>query len=165
MKNVTIFQVLIFSISFLFGFQQKSEGILLQDANQKDKIENPDYQKENFEFKKGMKFVFNYMKSESVRPSKDLREFLDKLGKWMVIYPNGVLRVTGHSDQVGSDKEIQERSENRAKEIQKYLVAKFGLSLKRIITSGEGARKPIADVFSEAGKAQNRRVEIEVVGE
>jgi outer membrane protein OmpA-like peptidoglycan-associated protein len=163
MKNVTIFLILIISISFLFGFQQKSEGVLLQDANPKEVIENPDYKKDDFKFKTGMKFIFSYQTSESVKPSKEIRDFLDNLARWMVLNPNYELNVTGHSDEVGTPEKIQERSEKRANEIKIYLVGKSGISPKKIITSGHGSRKPITKVYTEEGIAKNRGVEIEIV--
>ena len=157
MKNVLIIIIFIINASFLFGFQQLNENIEL--------IETEEYPKDSINLQKRMKFVFYYKTSESTRPSKEVREFLDKLGNWMVLNPNAEIRVKGHSDQEGTLEEIQERSIKRAKEIQTYLVSKYSLSPRRIIISGEGARNPIADVYSEEGKAQIRRVEIEVVGE
>jgi len=93
-----------------------------------------------------------------------MRKFLDDLADWMKNNPNAEIRVVGHSDQVGTGREIQERSVKRAKEVQTYIVGKTGINPRRILTTGEGARKSVADIYTEEGKAQNRRVEIIVVG-
>lgn len=156
MKNILII-IFIISASFLFGFQQSNENI--------EPIETEEYPKDSIGIQKGMKFVFYYETSESTRPSKEVREFLDKLGAWMQTNPKSELKITGHSDQAGTLEEIQERSEKRAKEIQNYLVVKTGISTRRLLISGEGARSPIAEVHTEEGKTKNRRVEIEVIGE
>lgn len=121
-------------------------------------------EKPKIEFKKGFNKTFTYQSSTGTRPDRKLRDFLDELAEWMKNNTNAEIRVVGHSDQVGTPKEIQERSEARAKEVQRYIVGKTGIPSRRILTTGEGARRPVADIYSEAGKAKNRRVEIIVVG-
>lgn len=157
MKSIIVFLTLLISLSFLFGFQHSNENI--------EQTETEEYPKDSINIQKGMKFVFYYKTSESTRPSKDVREFLDKLGNWMILNPTTEIRVTGHSDQVGTLEEIQERSEKRATEIKNYLVSKHGISPRRLLISGKGARMPIGEMHTEEGKAKNRRVEIEVIGE
>jgi len=117
------------------------------------------------EFKKGAKFTFTYRASLDTKLTKDMREFLDKLSEWMKNNLNGTIRVTGHSDQNGTGKEIQERSVQRAKKVKDYLITKSESNAKNILFTGEGARQPIADIYSEMGKAQNRRVEIDIISE
>ena len=48
---------------------------------------------------------------------------------------------------------------NRANSVRDYLASR-GVQSARISTSGMGARAPIADNASTAGRASNRRVEI-----
>jgi outer membrane protein OmpA-like peptidoglycan-associated protein len=116
------------------------------------------------EFKKGFNKTFTFKTSTDTRPTREMRKFLDDLADWMKNNPNAEIRVVGHSDQVGTGREIQERSVKRAKEVQTYIVGKTGINPRRILTTGEGARKSVADIYTEEGKAQNRRVEIIVVG-
>jgi len=120
---------------------------------------------ENIEFKKGAKFTFTYRTSTDTKPTKELIAFLDKLAAWMKNNPNGNIRITGHSDQNGTGKEIHERSVQRAKNVKDYLITKSKSNTKNILISGEGARVPIADIYSEMGKAQNRRVVIDIISE
>jgi OmpA-OmpF porin, OOP family len=47
--------------------------------------------------------------------------------------------------------------------VKKYLVAQ-GVDANRIYTEGKGARQPIGDNATAAGRQQNRRVDIEIVG-
>ena len=71
--------------------------------------------------------------------------------------------VTGHTDNVGSAASNQKLSERRAEAVKTYLVAK-GLNGSKIRTQGKGLTQPIADNKTAQGRAQNRRVEVEVTG-
>ena len=51
----------------------------------------------------------------------------------------------------------------RAEAVKKYLVSK-GVPADRIYTEGKGETQPVATNKTAAGRAQNRRVEIEVAG-
>src|SRR4051812_29100707 len=73
------------------------------------------------------------------------------------------LGVYGHTDNSGSDAVNIPLSEKRADAVKAYLVKK-GLTDNRIEAKGYGSTKPIADNSTEAGRSQNRRVEI-VLGE
>ncbi|MDR1968361.1 MAG: OmpA family protein [Burkholderiaceae bacterium] len=74
-----------------------------------------------------------------------------------------VIIATGHTDSIGSDAYNMRLSMRRAEAVKAYLVSK-GIERNRVYTEGKGKRKPIADNRTAAGRAQNRRVEIEVVG-
>lgn len=119
-------------------------------------------EKPKYEFKKGFNKTYTYTSSESTNPTRDLRTFLDDLATWMKDNPSAEIRVVGHSDNVGTGQEIQQRSVDRARKVQQYLAAK-GINSRRILTNGQGARDPVADIYSSAGRAKNRRVEIVVV--
>lgn len=86
----------------------------------------------------------------------------DLAGKIQGITLEAVITV-GHTDSVGSDAYNQKLSVRRAEAVKAYLVSK-GVDAKSIYTEGKGESKPVADNKSKAGRAQNRRVEIEVVG-
>ena len=70
-----------------------------------------------------------------------------------------VLNIDGHTDNVGSDEINQKLSENRAIAVREYLVGK-GVSASRMVSTGYGKSKPVADNKTAAGRAQNRRIEI-----
>lgn len=71
------------------------------------------------------------------------------------------IAVTGHTDNTGAAASNQTLSERRAQAVKDYLVSK-GLDGGKISVSGKGAASPVADNRTAAGRAQNRRVEIEV---
>lgn len=74
-----------------------------------------------------------------------------------------VVIAVGHTDSIGSDAYNQKLSVRRAEAVKAYLVSK-GIAKDRVYTEGKGKKQPVADNKTAAGRAQNRRVEIEVVG-
>ena len=73
------------------------------------------------------------------------------------------MTITGHTDSVGSPASNQRLSERRADAVKSYLVSQ-GIDASKIKTAGRGQTQPIADNKTPAGRAQNRRVELEVSG-
>ena len=69
----------------------------------------------------------------------------------------------GHTDSVGSDAYNEKLSVKRADAVKSYLAGK-GVDASKIYAEGKGEKQPVADNKSSAGRAKNRRVEIEVVG-
>ena len=74
-----------------------------------------------------------------------------------------ILVAVGHTDSTGSNEYNQKLSERRAAAVKAYLVSK-GVDQNRIYTEGKGETAPVASNASSDGRAQNRRVEVEVVG-
>ncbi len=74
-----------------------------------------------------------------------------------------VIIAVGHTDAIGTDAYNQKLSIRRAESVKAYLQSK-GIEANRIYTEGKGESQPVADNKTAAGRAKNRRVEIEVVG-
>jgi OOP family OmpA-OmpF porin len=74
-----------------------------------------------------------------------------------------VIIAIGHTDSVGGDAYNQALSVRRAEAVKAYLVSK-GIEPNRIYTEGKGKTQPIASNSTDAGRAKNRRTEIEIVG-
>lgn len=74
-----------------------------------------------------------------------------------------VIVVVGHTDFIGSDAYNLKLGQRRADAVKAYLVSK-GVENKRVFTDSKGEKQPIASNQTPAGRAKNRRVEIEVVG-
>jgi len=73
------------------------------------------------------------------------------------------LIATGHTDATGPAAYNQNLSERRANAVKAYLVNQ-GVPADRIYAEGRGATQPIASNATREGRAQNRRVELEVIG-
>ncbi|SFW14312.1 Outer membrane protein OmpA [Pseudomonas sp. NFACC19-2] len=71
------------------------------------------------------------------------------------------VKVVGHTDSVGSDAYNQGLSERRARSVVDFLIAQ-GVPAGKLSTEGRGESQPVADNGSDAGRAQNRRVELYV---
>lgn len=69
---------------------------------------------------------------------------------------------TGHTDTTGRPGYNQDLSERRAEAVKAYLVAK-GIDGSRIEATGKGERETRGNNATAAGRAQDRRVEIEVM--
>ncbi len=74
-----------------------------------------------------------------------------------------VIVAVGHTDSVGTDEYNQKLSIRRADAVKAYIIGR-GIDAKRVFSEGKGEKQPVADNKSSAGRAKNRRVEIEVVG-
>jgi len=74
-----------------------------------------------------------------------------------------VIIAVGHTDSVGGDAYNQKLSVQRAEAVKAYLTSK-GVEKNRVYTEGKGKKQPVADNKTAEGSAQNRSVDIEVVG-
>lgn len=88
-----------------------------------------------------------------------LRTVLDRFAGTMNEHSVTTIEIIGHTDNTGSDAINDPLSVARANATRDYLVGR-GVSVQRISTAGRGEREPVASNDSEAGRAQNRRVEI-----
>ncbi|HTO69224.1 MAG TPA: OmpA family protein [Myxococcota bacterium] len=75
--------------------------------------------------------------------------------------PDVKVRVGGHTDGIGTDAYNQGLSERRAKAVRDYLV-KHGIDSSRLTAVGFGKTQPVADNKTKDGRAQNRRVALDV---
>ena len=71
--------------------------------------------------------------------------------------------AVGHTDSIGTEAYNQGLSERRAASVKAYLVS-LGVDPNRIYTEGKGELQPVASNKTREGRAQNRRVEVEIVG-
>ncbi|MBX3577994.1 MAG: OmpA family protein [Rhizobiaceae bacterium] len=69
--------------------------------------------------------------------------------------------VYGHTDSTGSDSYNQDLSQRRALSVANYLSSQ-GVDGRRFVVTGFGETRPIASNANDGGRAQNRRVEIQL---
>jgi outer membrane protein OmpA-like peptidoglycan-associated protein len=86
---------------------------------------------------------------------------LDQFATGLRNNPNAEVRIIGHTDSTGSDAINNPLSVERASSTRDYLIAR-GVRATAFRIEGRGSREPVADNNSDAGRAQNRRVEIYV---
>lgn len=100
--------------------------------------------------------------TDSSTVSGGLRSDLYTVAQSLQNYPNSTVQVIGHTDNTGSAEYNQSLSERRAAAVTQVL-ADGGVPYARIRSFGRGEDQPVASNLSEAGKAQNRRVEIVIL--
>jgi len=93
----------------------------------------------------------------TIRP--DSKPVIEQIVQMLKANPALELSIEGHTDNVGDPKSNQVLSENRAKAVMAAIVAQE-IDPKRLSALGHGQNRPIASNESEAGRAQNRRVEL-----
>lgn len=98
--------------------------------------------------------------SSAISPGAARR--LQSLAQTLNRYPASQVVVRGYTDSVGSEASNLRLSEDRANNVRNYLVNQ-GVAPSRITAMGFGEQFPIATNATEAGRQQNRRVEIEIV--
>lgn len=76
--------------------------------------------------------------------------------------PSAQLRVTGHTDSVGSDAYNQRLSEKRARSVTEYLISAGVPRSSFVSVVGAGESQPVADNKTADGRAMNRRTEIKI---
>jgi outer membrane protein OmpA-like peptidoglycan-associated protein len=76
----------------------------------------------------------------------------------MVANPDVRVEISGHTDNVGSQQYNQKLSLERAQAVRNWLVQK-GIASNRMKTVGKGENEPVASNDTDAGRAENRRIE------
>jgi outer membrane protein OmpA-like peptidoglycan-associated protein len=104
-------------------------------------------------------FLFDLGKAE-LKPEAETQ--LSNIAKLLIVNPNGMLKIEGHTDNKGTAKANLLLSENRANAVAGALKSMGIPETVRIETKGFGLSQPIAPNTTEEGKAKNRRVEISI---
>ncbi|HEX8040404.1 MAG TPA: OmpA family protein [Chryseosolibacter sp.] len=85
---------------------------------------------------------------------------LDKVVRYLLERPDLKVRLSGHTDDVGSAEYNAVLSSRRAKSAAAYLVAE-GIAEERVTTHGYGESRPLTTENGKSAREVNRRVEIE----
>ena len=106
------------------------------------------------------KFVTNNILFETGKATlkPESMEEIQKVADYMKKNPSARFEVQGHTDNSGSDKVNDPLSQERAEAVVKALEG-MGVDPFNLRPVGKGSHEPVADNGTEAGRAQNRRVE------
>jgi outer membrane protein OmpA-like peptidoglycan-associated protein len=105
---------------------------------------------------RGVNFEFN-----KATLTKDSERILWRAYNAMVANPEVAVVITGHTDNVGSQKYNQVLSLKRAQAVKNWLVEQ-GIASNRMRTVGRGLNEPVASNETDSGRAENRRIEFYV---
>ncbi len=98
--------------------------------------------------------------SSSLTPGAQQR--LEQVAEVLRRYPETEVVVKGYTDSQGGESLNLRLSEDRAKNVRNYLIG-LGVNGSRITALGFGEQFPVAPNDTEAGRLQNRRVELELI--
>jgi OOP family OmpA-OmpF porin len=91
------------------------------------------------------------------------RPTLDTAAQVLLAGPPARVEVGGHTDNQGAPATNQRLSLQRAQAVRTYLISK-GVPAARLVAKGYGSTKPLVDNATPEGRAQNRRIELTVLG-
>ncbi len=101
--------------------------------------------------------------TDSATITSGSKPVLDEVVKVMSEHPEiEHVRVGGHTDSTGNKDHNLKLSDERAASVKAYLV-EHGVAADRLASKGYGQTRPIADNNTDAGRADNRRVEIHIL--
>ena len=107
-------------------------------------------------FKEPINFALNSDQIDAESASR-IQQVANALKK----YPDTSIRVAGYTDSIGDPNYNVDLSQRRAKAVAMALVNE-GVAADKVSFVGHGAANPIATNKTREGRAQNRRVELEV---
>ncbi len=111
--------------------------------------------------KVGDKKSFYFTTTKSINLSPESKEYYDALVNFLKLNPRAIVYIVGHTDNQGTDEELQKISDDRALQVRGYFERK-GIPRRRLFPSGKSSQEPIKPNTTEAGRRENRRVEITI---
>ena len=97
--------------------------------------------------------------------TQDDRQKLDQFGSQLASAKDYILEVTGGTDSVGSKQYNYGLSDRRAMTVVQYLASKYNIPARKFYLVGLGKDQEVAPNNTRAGRAQNRRVEIQLLSQ
>ncbi len=98
--------------------------------------------------------------SGSAELGADADVLFTKIRRLIDIFPGALIAVEGHTDSRGGDRLNQQLSQNRAQAVMNRIIQDAATTPERISATGFGETRPIANNETEAGRAQNRRIDL-----
>jgi outer membrane protein OmpA-like peptidoglycan-associated protein len=99
---------------------------------------------------------------DKMRPDNKAKAQLDEIALKLQQNPQLRARITGHTDDKGSEEANHKVGMKRAEATKAYLVKQHNIDENRVETKSAGESAPIADNGTAEGQKQNRRVEVEL---
>ncbi len=107
------------------------------------------------------KVLYANFGSKDFKPDNTLKAYTIELKGYLERNPEKNVTVIGHTDDVGSAETNLFFGNQRAANVKNYFISQ-GIDSKKIKSSSKGETDPIASNVNEAGRAKNRRIEINV---
>lgn len=98
----------------------------------------------------------------SARIDNRCKAVLDDVALQLRGNPRASVSITGYTDQAGTADEREKVSRDRAENAKQFLVTTHHVEASRVTTSSGGSQHPATEESTAAGRAKNRRIEIEL---
>jgi outer membrane protein OmpA-like peptidoglycan-associated protein len=147
------------------GLYVEKQGFLPKIYNvDRDSIKNiKDLKVELVPIASGEEFVFEnvFFDFDSFQLKQESLSSLRRLHHFLQSNPKVSIRITGHTDNLGSDEYNLRLSLQRAQSVQRYLEGE-GIRPDRIQVVGRGFREPMVANSSASNQALNRRITVSI---
>ena len=151
-----------------YGFTVSSDGYFFHSENF-DIPKTTDYQEITKDIKllpmdPGSKVVLNNVFFDTGKSDLRAESYgeLDRLAQIFKLYPNIVIEVSGHTDNLGNRQYNIQLSQKRAEAVREYIISQ-GVEPERIVAKGYGPDVPRDSNATEEGRQNNRRVEAKIL--
>jgi len=94
-------------------------------------------------------------------PDAKIDSSIAEFKKWMAMYPDYVLNITGHTDFVGTPEYNYNLGLERAAAVSRYLESQ-GIPVSKMITGSSGKEQPAASNITRQGRELNRRTVVAI---
>jgi OOP family OmpA-OmpF porin len=138
----------------------QAQGTAKEAVNRADSLASVVSNLDNYKQIGNISVNFAFDKSDL---SKEEKAQLDTLGAQLASAKSYILEVTGGTDSVGNAEYNYQLSQRRAESVVQYLAAKFNVPAHKFYLIGIGKDEEVATNKTAAGRAQNRRVQVQVL--
>jgi OmpA-OmpF porin, OOP family len=138
----------------------KAQGSAQEAVNRADSLSSVVANLDNYKQIGDVSVTFEFDKSDLTKGSK---EQLDGLGTQLTSAKSYILEVTGGTDSVGNAEYNYQLSQRRAESVVQYLASKFNVPAHKFYLIGIGKDQEVATNKTAAGRAQNRRVQVQIL--
>ena len=138
----------------------QAQGSAQEAVNRADSLASVIANLDNYKQIGDVSVTFAFDKSVLTKSDK---EQLDGLGAQLTSAKSYILEVTGGTDSVGNADYNYQLSQRRAEAVVQYLAAKFNVPPHKFYLIGIGKDQEVATNKTAAGRAQNRRVQVQIL--
>ena len=100
--------------------------------------------------------------TDSAKVDKDSTVRVEKFSTFLKNAPQYKAQIIGHTDSTASDAHNDKLSTNRATAV-KDMIVKNGVAADRVSAVGKGEKEPVANNKTKEGRAENRRIEAQLI--
>jgi OmpA-OmpF porin, OOP family len=138
----------------------QAQGAAQEAVNRADSLASVISNLDNYKQVGDVSVTFAFDRSDLTKSDK---EQLDTFGAQLSSVKSFILEVTGGTDSVGSAEYNYQLSQRRAESVVQYLASKFNIPAHKFYLIGIGKDQEVATNRTAAGRAQNRRVQVQIL--